>query len=290
MLRRIASLVFVVARPAASGSSKRSTWRPSGSRQLAAGTHRRAGGERDDREALERARRLAEEFDVDAVAAAPRAGRTETRSTSPASRRSRIASSEPRLPQRRRSPPCRNRRLTSASSQRGLIGAAHEMKAAVHLREWRDAGDGRHLPVAEVAGQHQHALAALERADERLDVLDAHQRGFCAADSQRNSEELDAEAPQVRVVRLRERGRSRLRATVGAEYAAQVVEDHTRGETAAGGNSSDPPAALRLAPASRARRPTRSCDRASATPRSPRAGGGRAALRACALQTICGAP
>ena len=81
--------------------------------------HRRAGGKRDDREALERPRRRAEEVDGDAVAAAARAGRTGTRSHRRGASRSSIASSEPRLgntPKPARS----KRRMTRRSNQSGL--------------------------------------------------------------------------------------------------------------------------------------------------------------------------
>ncbi len=58
----------------------------------------------------------------------------------------------------------------------GLDRAADEMEAAANFRIVADAGDRRHLPVAEVARQDEHALAHRDRGDEALDVLDAHQR------------------------------------------------------------------------------------------------------------------
>src|ERR1022692_68439 len=57
-----------------------------------------------------------------------------------------------------------------------LDGAADEMKAIAHVRVIAEDCDGRHLEVAEVAGQHQGAFAMVERPIERLDVLQARRR------------------------------------------------------------------------------------------------------------------
>src|SRR4029078_8525758 len=86
----------------------------------------------------------------------------------------------------------------------GLEGPAHQEESYAHLRESSDARDGRHFPVAEMAGQEQHALALVIRVDERIEVLDANERELALAREPAKAQELAGEAPQVAVVRLRE--------------------------------------------------------------------------------------
>jgi hypothetical protein len=45
-----------------------------------------------------------------------------------------------------------------------LEGAPDEMELAAKLRIFREPGDRRHFPVAEVAGEDQHALALVPGA------------------------------------------------------------------------------------------------------------------------------
>ena len=133
----------------------------------------------------------------------------------------------------------------------------------------------RDLPVAEVAGEDQDALALRVRRDEGLDVLDAHQRQLARRRQPAEAEELAGEPPQVGVVRLREpldlRFRRPCRRTRAGGSPAR-----RRGAAAGSDRGTGPPAEPRSAPARRAPRPRRSRGRGSATARSTGCGGGRA--------------
>ncbi len=111
----------------------------------------------------------------------------------------------------------------------GLERAAHEVEASAHLRKASDARDGRNLPVSEVSRQQEHTLALVIRVDERVQVLDAHQRELALAREPAEAQELAEEAPEVAVMRLRE-----IEHVVvverRAEDAPQVVEDDPAAE------------------------------------------------------------
>ena len=106
-----------------------------------------------------------------------------------------------------------------------LDRAAHEMKAPAHFRIVADAGDRRDLPIAEVAGQYEHALALSHRRNKRLDVLDANQRGLARLRQPAELEELTHQAPQVAVMSLRQTDNLVLRNGV-AVNPREVFEDH----------------------------------------------------------------
>ena len=111
------------------------------------------------------------------------------------------------------------------------------MDPAAHLRKFAQAGDRRHFPVAEVPGEHEDALAALERAREYGNVVDLDARGFLTLAHRARAQEFGKQTPQVRVMRLREP----LDLRVGharAEDASQVFEDHA---TAKGQQAIDEP-------------------------------------------------
>src|SRR4029453_111001 len=87
-----------------------------------------------------------------------------------------------------------------------------------------DAGNRRPLPVAEVASQHQHALAALKRLRQRVEVIDADDRRLARGRKPAELEERAQESPQMRVVRLRE-ANDLVGGYVVAVHARQVREN-----------------------------------------------------------------
>ena len=88
------------------------------------------------------------------------------------------------------------------------------MEAAAHLGIVLDAGDGRHFPVAEMAGEDQHALAALRTRRTNSSRFSTRTSSRLRSRRQEaEAHELDDEPPQMRVVRLREPRRSRRRGT-----------------------------------------------------------------------------
>ena len=95
----------------------------------------------------------------------------------------------------------------------------------MHCGEIREARDRRHLEVAEVSGQNQDAFASIERACKGLDILQSHRCRTARRRQPAKAQKLPEQAPQVGVVCLRQAldlGRRRR----GAEYPAQIVEDH----------------------------------------------------------------
>ena len=141
--------------------------------------HRRAGRERDDREALERARRVAEELDVDAVGPARMLVEREhdrvavLQQLEHAVERAALAD---RAEARAAHPPVDER-----IEPRRLDRAADEVDAVAHFGKLREPRHGAHLEVAEVAGEHEHALARVPRLRELVDAFDAHQRTLALA-------------------------------------------------------------------------------------------------------------
>src|SRR5690242_11974236 len=129
----------------------------------ARGRHDRgAGGQRHDRQALERAGRMAEE--VDRYAFRRRCVLVERK-------HDQVAGLEPREDRVERASLAQDTEPSVAETpghQRvepaWPDGAADEMKAATHLRKVAQPGDGCDLEIAEVPGKDQHALAARERA------------------------------------------------------------------------------------------------------------------------------
>jgi len=55
-----------------------------------------------------------------------------------------------------------------------------------------------------VAGEHEHALAAVERLHERLEAVDANERSLLRRRHPAEAREFDDQLPQMRVVRLGE--------------------------------------------------------------------------------------
>ena len=97
--------------------------------------------------------------------------------------------------------PARDERIEPARLER----AADEVELAAKRRIFREPGDRRHFPVAEMAGEDQHALALLQGGGEGLVVLDAHQRRLALGRHEAEVEEFAEKLQQVAVVRLRER-------------------------------------------------------------------------------------
>jgi hypothetical protein len=182
----------------------------------------RPGGERDDREALERAGRLAEELDVDAVRPV----------------RVLVEWKDDHVTRFEKPDDPVERAALADDAEAGFVEAArhqvveparldrpaHEMETPVDLRIALNAGNRRNLPVAEMTGEDQHAFATLERAHERVEVFDSDQRALLRARQPAELEKLDTEPPQMRVMRLREPVDLRRRHR-GAEHAPQIVED-----------------------------------------------------------------
>src|SRR6185437_2100586 len=122
------------------------------------GQHRRAGRECQHREALERAGRLAEEIDVDAIRAARVLVERKDHD---------VAAIEQRHDAVERAPLADNAEAGSvepAGDERiepvRLDRPAHEVEPPTDFRIILDACDSRDFPVAEMTGQHQYALAA----------------------------------------------------------------------------------------------------------------------------------
>src|SRR5215831_9873208 len=135
--------------------------------------HGCAGGECENRDTAEGPRRMAEEVHLDAV---PATGMLIERE------HHQVAATEPfddriegtpfwQNPESRAAEASRDHRVEPARLER----PPYEVEAAARVREAADSGCGRHLPVAEVAGQHQHALASTVGGEERVDILDPHE-------------------------------------------------------------------------------------------------------------------
>src|SRR5439155_105557 len=188
------------------------------------GQHRRAGCERDDRETLERARRMTEELDVDAVGAMRVLIEWKHDDVAgfeafddPVERASLAHDAEAgaiETPIHELIEPAR------------LDRPAHEMEAAVDFRIVLNAGDGRDLPVAEVTGEDQHAFALAESRDERIQILDADERALPFQREPPELEELDSKLCQVRVMRLGQPF-DFARRNRNAEDASKIVQHHT---------------------------------------------------------------
>ena len=73
-------------------------------------------------------------------------------------------------------------------------------------------------------GEHEDALAALERTREHGDVVDLDPRGLLSFAHRAKAQEFGEQAPQMGVMRLREPLDLRVR-YAGTEHAAKVVED-----------------------------------------------------------------
>ena len=133
-------------------------------------------------------------------------------------------SREPALGQRPEAQPARPR-VDEVFQPARLERAADEVEVAARLRELGDAGGGGDLEVAEVAGEDQHALAAGVRFAQHILVLDARQPGARRRRQQRKPEELDDQAPDVGIVRLRE-PHDLVFGHAGAEDPAHVLQHH----------------------------------------------------------------
>jgi hypothetical protein len=88
----------------------------------------------------------------------------------------------------------------------------------------REAGNGRHFPVAEVPGQHEDALATLQGAREHRDIFDLDFGGFLFRAHEAKAQEFDEQAPQMSVMRLRE-SRDLGVGHARTEYSAQVFDN-----------------------------------------------------------------
>src|SRR5215467_7062742 len=162
--------------------------------------HGCAGGECENRDTAEGLGRMAEEVHLDAV---PATGVLVERKDDDVAAGQAI---DDRIegaplgqnPESRAAEASRDQRVEPAWLER----PPYEVEAAARVREATDPGCGRHLPVAEVAGEHQHAVASTVGGEERLDVLDPHEGLLPRRRDPREPEELDEEAPQMGVVGL----------------------------------------------------------------------------------------
>ena len=111
----------------------------------------------------------------------------------------------------------------NASSQRGLNARRTKWNLPAKRRILGEPGDRRDFPVAEMAGEDEHALALLQGGDEGFVVLDPHQRRLALGRHEAVVDEFAEELQQMAVVRLREPLDLLLRDGV-AIHAAQILQ------------------------------------------------------------------
>ena len=83
-----------------------------------------------------------------------------------------------------------------------LYRASHEMKATVNLGIILDPGDSGDLPIAEVAGQDEDALAFSKGGDESIEVLYPHDGAFSLGRQPSELEKFNRQLREMRIVRL----------------------------------------------------------------------------------------
>ena len=138
------------------------------------GQDRRAGGQGDDRKALERACGVTEEFDVDAIG---------TMRVLVERKHDDVARFEPRDDPIERAALAHHAETCAIEPPRHqliepprLDRSAHEMEAAVNLGIVLNSRDGRDFPIAEMSCEDQNAFAIAESVDERIQIFDAYER------------------------------------------------------------------------------------------------------------------
>src|SRR5688572_6526345 len=142
------------------------------------GDDRRAGGQRNDREASERAGSMPEELDLDAV-------RTPRVLVEREHDRVVLLEQPEHVIEGAALADRAEARLAHAAidqriEPRGLDVAAHEMDPVAHFGELREPRERAHLEIAEVAGEDEDALVLRPCFPEGLDAFDAHQRALAS--------------------------------------------------------------------------------------------------------------